>query len=92
MVAPYFENFVYRFWIENELWEQLESSEDDLSPAQRAYVEHYARAKAARKAATTKKVSKKKASKKKASKKKASKKKVSKKKVSKKKVSKKAAN
>ena len=76
VVAPHFENFVYRFWIENGLWEQLESGEDDLSPAQRAYVEHYARAKAAKK-----KVSKKKASKKKVSKKKVSKKKVSKKRV-----------
>ena len=58
--APHFEHFVYRFWIENELWERLGSSEDDLTPAQREYVAHYAAAtrkpivkKAAKKAAKT---------------------------------------
>lgn len=49
-VAPEFETFVYRYWVENELWElgndlpeDLEELEDDeeFEPALIAYVRHY---------------------------------------------------
>lgn len=50
LVAPDFEAFVYRFWIENELWELLDEDAPELTAAQRAYVEHYAAAQAAEKA------------------------------------------
>jgi hypothetical protein len=39
--APHFEHFVYRFWIENELWETLQERDPHFSPAQRAYLAHY---------------------------------------------------
>jgi len=39
--APHFEHFVYRFWIENELWEVLQERDPHFSPAQRAYLAHY---------------------------------------------------
>lgn len=50
IVAPGFEEFVYRFWIENELWELLNEGDGELTPAQRAYVEHYAVARRAKRA------------------------------------------
>lgn len=52
IVAPGFEQFVYRFWIENELWDALNETDPELTPAQQAYVEHYAAANEAKKAAT----------------------------------------
>lgn len=39
--APHFEQFVYRFWIENVLWDALESTDPEWTPAQRAYLGHY---------------------------------------------------
>jgi len=42
--APHFEHFVYRFWIENELWDKLGGSTPVLSPAEAAYLGHYAAA------------------------------------------------
>jgi hypothetical protein len=89
LVAPDFEQFVYRFWIENELWDLLNASEPELTPAQQAYVGHYAAAQVAKKKAVKEKAVKKKAVKKKAVKKKAVKKKAVKK-AAKTKVAKKA--
>jgi hypothetical protein len=45
--APHFEHFVYRFWIENVLWDLLNRPGASLSPAQQAYIDHYALASAA---------------------------------------------
>lgn len=45
VVAPGFEAFVYRFWLENVLWYQLCKKEPKLTPEQQAYVEHYEGAK-----------------------------------------------
>ncbi len=56
-VAPDFEHFVYRFWIENELWDLLNERDPELTPAQQAYVGHYEAAKEA--AAAKKKAAKK---------------------------------
>jgi uncharacterized protein (TIGR02996 family) len=39
--APSFESFLYRYWIENEIWYALEWDHTPLTPAQKAYVEHY---------------------------------------------------
>jgi hypothetical protein len=39
--APHFEQFVYRFWIENTLWFNLDGGEADLTPEERAYLNHY---------------------------------------------------
>jgi hypothetical protein len=38
--APHFEHFLYRFWIENVLWELLEDNAM-LTPAEAAYAAHY---------------------------------------------------
>lgn len=52
-VAPHLEHFVYRFWLENELWYRLNSSADrSMSPAQQAYLDHYSGAASARRAAS----------------------------------------
>ncbi len=40
--APHFEHFVYRFWIENEIWEKVNSKSPKLDAAQQRYVDHYA--------------------------------------------------
>lgn len=39
--APHFEHFVYRFWIENVLWDKLNMRGAALTAAERAYVSHY---------------------------------------------------
>ena len=39
--APHFEHFVYRFWIENELWETLQEHDPHFSASQRAYLAAY---------------------------------------------------
>lgn len=39
-VAPNFEAFLYRFWIENTIWFALDDSKP-FTPAQKAYVDHY---------------------------------------------------
>ncbi len=40
--APDFEHFVYRFWIENVLWDKLSQRDSlPLTEAERAYVSHY---------------------------------------------------
>jgi hypothetical protein len=39
--APDFESFVYRFWLENVLWEQLEDK-GMLTPTEKKYLKHYA--------------------------------------------------
>jgi hypothetical protein len=38
--AGSFKDFLYRFWIENEIWFAL-SEKRELTPEQRAYAEHY---------------------------------------------------
>jgi hypothetical protein len=40
--AESFSEFLYRFWIENEIWFALEEKERPLSAAEQAYVDHYA--------------------------------------------------
>ena len=42
--APHFEHFVYRFWIENVLWELLDDKAM-LTPTEARYVKHYENAK-----------------------------------------------
>ena len=88
IVAPHFEHFVYRFWIENELWDALNDRDPELTPAQRAYVAHYA---AAKKSAAKKPAAKKSAAKKPAAKKPAAKKPANKKPANKKPANKKPA-
>jgi hypothetical protein len=39
--APSFEEFAYRFWIENRLWHALHDDDNDLDVAQRRYLDHY---------------------------------------------------
>jgi len=39
--APHFEHFIYRFWIENEIWDALNSKNPKLDAAQQRYVDHY---------------------------------------------------
>jgi len=41
IVAPSFEAFLYRFWIENRIWFALEEGDGGLTAAQQAYVDHY---------------------------------------------------
>lgn len=42
LVAPSFEHFIYRWWLENELWDVLNSSRPGkLTPRQARYVAHY---------------------------------------------------
>jgi len=90
LVAPDFEAFVYRFWIENELWDLLDAHEPELTAAQRAYVEHYAAAQAAEEAKKAAKRAAKKGVKKATAKKQAVKKVAKKKATAKKKAAKKA--
>ena len=49
--APHFEHFVYRFWIENVLWDLVNRADSALNEAQRAYLSHYEAAAAAAAAA-----------------------------------------
>jgi hypothetical protein len=42
-VAPSFEAFVYRFWLENVLWDLVNSKDPQLDAEQRAYLDHYRR-------------------------------------------------
>ncbi|MEW4570073.1 hypothetical protein AB1L88_19580 [Tautonia sp. JC769] len=37
-----FEEFLYRFWIENEIWYAISDDERPLTDEERAYAEHYA--------------------------------------------------
>jgi uncharacterized protein (TIGR02996 family) len=39
--SPSFEEFVYRYWIENEIWYSLNLEKKPLTAAQEAYVAHY---------------------------------------------------
>jgi hypothetical protein len=39
--APSFEAFIYRFWLENVLWFNLNEAEGSLSEAQQQYLAHY---------------------------------------------------
>lgn len=39
--APTFEEFLYRFWIENEIWFALSYEKTKLTKEQQAYVDHY---------------------------------------------------
>jgi uncharacterized protein (TIGR02996 family) len=43
--APSFEAFLYREWIENEIWFALEWDHTPLTPEQQVYVDHYRRKK-----------------------------------------------
>ncbi|GAA3221888.1 hypothetical protein [Actinocorallia longicatena] len=47
--APTFEQFAYRFWIENRLWRKLHHEPDaEPNPAERHYLNHYSARKQAR--------------------------------------------
>jgi hypothetical protein len=39
--ADSFAGFIYRFWLENEIWFAAEVGEDGLTAGQQAYVDHY---------------------------------------------------
>lgn len=39
--APSFQEFIYRFWIENEIWYALAWDKQPLTPRQQAYADHY---------------------------------------------------
>jgi len=41
LCAPTFTDFIYRYWLENELWFTLIRKKLTLTPVQQAYVEHY---------------------------------------------------
>lgn len=41
--APTFVEFIYRFWLENEIWFALAWNKEPLSDVQQAYVNHYLR-------------------------------------------------
>ncbi|MFO0594473.1 MAG: hypothetical protein U0228_04195 [Myxococcaceae bacterium] len=42
VVAPSFEHFAYRWWLENELWDVVTSSKPKkLTPRQQKYLDHY---------------------------------------------------
>jgi uncharacterized protein (TIGR02996 family) len=41
--APTFEAFIYRFWIENEIWYALSHDRDPLTEEEQAYLDHYRR-------------------------------------------------
>jgi hypothetical protein len=41
LVADSFEEFVWRVWMENVLWDKLHSSAPQLEPSQQRYVAHY---------------------------------------------------
>ncbi|HEV7129320.1 MAG TPA: hypothetical protein VGN32_17940 [Ktedonobacterales bacterium] len=46
--APSFAGFIYRFWLENVIWFKLDGSDTaSLTEAERGYLDHYERAKAA---------------------------------------------
>ncbi len=40
-VAAEFEAFVHRFWLENQIWAQLNTRDPRWTPEQRAYLDHY---------------------------------------------------
>ena len=42
LCASSFEEFLYRFWTENEIWYVISDEERPLNDQERAYVEHYA--------------------------------------------------
>jgi hypothetical protein len=44
VVAPSFEAFIYRFWLENVLWFKLGERAGDFSDEESAYLTHYERA------------------------------------------------
>ncbi len=39
--SPTFVEFIYRFWIENEIWVGLKVDKRPLTPMEQAYVDHY---------------------------------------------------
>jgi hypothetical protein len=41
MCAPSFESFVYRFWIENEIWYALNETGGPINDEQKRYLRHY---------------------------------------------------
>ena len=45
LCAPSFEQFIYRLWMENEIWYALAWDKQPLTPLQQAYVDHYAKLK-----------------------------------------------
>ncbi len=42
--APTFTEFIYRFWLENEIWFALASNNQSLTAVQQLYVNHYIKA------------------------------------------------
>ncbi len=43
MCAPSFVGFIYRFWLENEIWFEVLRDKQPPSPRQRDYLDHYRR-------------------------------------------------
>jgi hypothetical protein len=41
--APSFSEFIYRFWLENEIWFDLMDKQPELSPDESEYLQWYAR-------------------------------------------------
>ena len=41
LCADSFSEFLYRFWIENEIWYDLSDPPSELTTEQQRYVEHY---------------------------------------------------
>lgn len=41
LVADSFEEFVWRFWMENVLWDKVNATSQTLTPAEQRYVAHY---------------------------------------------------
>ncbi len=41
--AKNFAEFIWRFWIENEIWFALALNDHSLTPPEREYVDHYRR-------------------------------------------------
>lgn len=45
MCAPNFTEFIYRFWLENEIWYRVIENGEPPSPIQKDYLDHYRRLK-----------------------------------------------
>lgn len=41
--APSFNEFIYRFWLENEIWFTLVDKDRSLTPAEQSYLKHYSK-------------------------------------------------
>jgi hypothetical protein len=41
LCAPSFHEFIYRFWLENEVWFRLSEGQEPTTPEQTSYLYHY---------------------------------------------------